>query len=181
MRRLLCTLSVSCLLVLACASFSYAMPLDWARSWTRNARLIEKLQLPYVWGGSDIRKHKGLDCSGYIWASRPEQVKDYNWLLKLRSDVQKKLNPPLRRSTSKRMEKGLDGWINRSVDVWNLNEFDLGFIDGHVFAVVQGKVGLMNIIHSRSSTGPIEEKLPNWISKKNPRFKRLTIGDRRKR
>lgn len=176
--RLLFTLLFCFWSVLLCVSSSKALPEEWAQSWVRNARVIIKLDLPYVWGGSDLSKHKGLDCSGFWWASRPEQVKDYNWLKKLRADVMKKESPPLRRSTSARMERGLDGWTNRPVSEWDLEEGDLGFTDGHVFAIAEGKQGLLDIIHSRSSRGPIEEKYPRWIAKQNPRFKRLTIGDR---
>jgi len=181
MLRLLFILACCFLLAALCASSSFAMPQDWADSWVRNYRMLIKLELPYKWGGADRTKDKGLDCSGSLWDTRPEQVKDYNWLKKLRADVLRKQSPPLKRSTSARMEKGLDGW--RSVPIkditWDVQPMDLGFTDGHVFAWAGiGKNGYMNIIHSRSSRGPTEEPLPKWISRKHPRYKRLTIGDR---
>lgn len=161
--------------------YSEAIPKEWARAWVRNARVIVRLEPPYVRGGDDLTKHRGLDCSGFLWAARPEQLRTYNHLINLRGGLLRSTREPLKRSTSARMERGLDGWYSQPVSVWEAEEMDLGFVDGHVFAVVDGKTGLLEIIHSRKSRGPTEEPLPAWLwkmdSPREPRFRRLTIGD----
>ncbi len=138
-------------------------------------RLIIAYKLPYVRGGSDVRTHKGLDCSGLIWAGRPEVVKNREWMKRLRVDGAK-TRSPLKRSTSTRMNAGLDGWDNEPVSLDDVKQMDLGFTPGHVFAFVEMRNGLLGIIHSRTSRGPTEEKMPEWLWKKGPWGKRLTIG-----
>jgi len=143
------------------------LPREWGIAWVSNMRLIISWQLPYVWGG-ESKQEGGYDCSGFVFASAPQPFR-FNKSL---------AHNPLRRSTSARMEQGMDGWSNVTTDYPRLHPLDLGFVDGHVFAVVEGSAsGLFEIAHSRSSKGPIEEPMPNWLWVQNPRFKRLTIGE----
>jgi len=118
--------------------------------------------MPYKWGGESV-KEGGSACPGFIYAGSPEIYR---------------LQNHIKRRTSRRMEMGLDGWANRPTDSGSLDTLDLGFTDGHAFAIVLGKKsGLWQIIHSRSSRGPTEEPMPQWLWDKNPRFKRLIIGE----
>jgi hypothetical protein len=118
--------------------------------------------MPYKWGG-ESKKEGGFDCTGFLHAGSPEIYR---------------LTNHIKRSTSGRMEHGQDGWTNRPISEVYLKGLDLGFTDGHAFAIVEGKrSGLLQIIHSRSSRGPTEEPMPNWLWAQKPRFKRLTIGE----
>lgn len=177
MRALWCTVLVLFLWGLLCGSTSQALPRDWAWSWVRNLRVIITYKLPYKWGG-ESSEEGGYDCTGFLYAGSPEYVRNRNLLVKLKSDLVRSKGSVLKRSTSSRMERGLDGWDSVPVSEWDLQDMDLGFIDGHAIAVAEGKIGVYVILHSRSSTGPIEEPLPNWIRDKRPRFRRLTIGDK---
>lgn len=160
MLRLLCTLVLSGLLSLACLSFqarSEDLPESWAAEWQANMELVVSWQLPYLWGG-ESREEGGYDCSGFLQATSPQMFRK-------------------QRSTSERMERGLDGWKNRPVSIWRVTRLSLIFIDGHVLAIIVNESGLFVVCHSRSSKGPVIERYPSWIARKHPRFKIQQIGD----
>jgi len=151
------------------------MPADWAHSWVRNLRIIIGYHYPYVWGG-ESQEEGGYDCTGFLYAGRPLAIKNKQWISQLQADVKRPTT--LKRSTSARMQRGLDGWISVPTSSWNVREMDLGFIPGHAFAIARGKSGLRVILHSTSSRGPIEQPLPSWVAAKHPVYKHLTIGDK---
>ena len=161
MRLLLCILLLFGLSQPVCG-YSKDLPQTWANEWASNLRTIAAWHMPYKWGG-ESKEEGGYDCTGFLYAGSPEIFRIHN---------------RIKRSTSGRMEMGLDGWRNRPTDCASLGTLDLGFTDGHAFAIVLGnKSRLWQIIHSRSSKGPIEEQMPQWLWDKHPRFKRLTIGE----
>jgi hypothetical protein len=121
-------------------------------------RFSVSMHPPYARGGIDLRY--GVNCSGLIYAAAPDIIKRR-----------------VKRSTARRMELGREGWTGVKVPWLRAQEMDLGFTDGHTLAVVDGRTGLLEIIHSTSSRGPVEEPMPPWVQRQNPRFKRLTIGD----
>lgn len=152
-------LLLALLSLVSCLSHAKDLPDEWAAEWQENARLRIAMRLPYLWGGDSV-KEGGWDCSGLLYDSSP---------------VIWKMATGAKRSTSARMQVGMDGWSSRSVTLWPSKAMDLGFIPGHVFAVSEGHNGLLQIIHSRSSRGPIEEPYPLWIDKQKPAFRRLVI------
>lgn len=129
--------------------------------WVENARLRAAMGVRYLWGGMDATK--GLDCSGLVWESAPLELKSPLFLMNLK------------RSTSMRMERGLDGWTNRAVSIWDVSDADLFFISGHTGLVSLTSKDLYGIIHATKSKGVIEEPMPTWVKTKNPIIKRLII------
>lgn len=148
------------LLCLGCLSFQAHgkdLPEPWAVEWQRNMELVVSWQLPYVWGG-ESKEEGGYDCSGFIQATSPAMCRK-------------------RRSTSSRMERGLDGWTNRPTNAWEIKRLSLIFIDGHVLAAVI-RDGVFQVAHSRSSKGPVIEPFPDGVRRQGPRFKILRIEEK---
>lgn len=169
------------------------MPSEWTASFVRGLNKGVAANYKYVWGGYDPtkfiwdtkkkRKAKGLDCSGFAaWAMEDE----------VNRAAREAGIPGVRRTTSARMARGLDGWAGvdhpgDNADSWLLNaaEGDLAwtFSDyGHVGGLLcDPATGAPGYAHASPTRGVVRDdiKATGWPIKDFSKVRRLTIGDKK--
>ena len=106
---------------------------------------------------------KGVDCSGYLYLAG------------------RRAGMPVKRSTSKRMAQGLDGWVGKDVPSGKEQELDLPFWtfkpdrpNGHV-GVFWEKGKVTHASPSRDRV--VVDKLKGVLKSKLSLIRRLTLGD----
>ncbi len=144
------------------------MPPEWVDSFEFQLAAIERMAPKYVWGGSESPE-KGLDCSGYLYLAA-------KW-----AGI-----PGVRRTTSERMSKGLDGWKSVEIGLSQAGKGHLAFWTmkperpaGHVGAFTNPKdEEYKAVYHASSSYGRVVRKpLDGVLLEKLEQVRELTIGD----
>lgn len=102
---------------------------------------------PYVWGGSTFRRHKGFDCSGFIYS------------------VFRLYDKPIPRTTSRRYFYSFKGdtfdWLESSVGDLVWFTFSNSRPYGHIGIITEPKIGksIVWFWQSGASSGPKRSKL----------------------
>lgn len=170
------------------------MPPEYTASFVRELHEGVRANYKYVWAGYDptkiiwdIKKKrfgKGVDCSGWMF----REMEDALYKAGRKAGV-----PGVRRTTSSRMARGLDGWDGvdhpgGSADDWlqHADEGDLVFFFGdysHVGALLRDHAtGEPGVAHASSSRGTVLDPIRGpkiWPEKDFSKIRRLTIGEKR--
>lgn len=153
---------------MACLSSgpSHALGPEYALAFKAQIRFILATEPVYVWGGADIT---GVDCSGMLGLAG------------------QRAGMPVKRSTSRRMAFGFDGWVGVAIPLPDAGDLDLGFFTfkesrpyGHVGAFWHDEhnKGLTpDVVHASPSRKKVVRDPLRYLQKNLTKVRRLTIGD----
>jgi len=166
-------LIVSIVLVLY-TSVCFALPPNIEVSVKQKIDIILAKSTLYVWGGAGTEKLgvQHFDCSGYLY------------YIYFKSGV------PVKRTVAFRMRHGMDNWIGKDVNIYDVDDLDIPFWSwrnspnrpfGHVGVVLIGKKSkLLEVTHaSGGKKKVVMHPLEGVFIRDLSAIRRLTIGEKK--